>query len=110
MDVIKFTQFINESKINESVTLYRIVPVPAGESLVVDTDSPGKYYFKDKSDVKPDVLTKKGLEYFIVEVETDSSNIDDVLSEEESEEHGCKCVVLSDDSKAEVKQITKLAA
>lgn len=102
MEVIKFNQFINEStKINESINLYRIVAVGSGEDLVVDTKNPGKYYFKNESDIDVDVLKKKGDEYHIIKVKTDSSNIDEDLSKVESEKHGCECVVLKDDSKVE---------
>lgn len=102
MEVRKFTQFINESKsVNESVKLFRLVAVGHGEDLVVDTKNPGKYYFKKESDLDTEVLKKKGEEYHIIKVTTDSSNIDEELSKEESGKHGCECVVLKDDSKVE---------
>jgi hypothetical protein len=102
MEVKKFSEFINESeKINESVELYRLVAVGPEEDLVVDTDNPGKYYFKNEHDINPDVLKKKGEEYHVIKVTTDESNIDEELSKEESAKHGCECVVLKDDSKVE---------
>jgi hypothetical protein len=102
MEVIKFKQFINESqKVNESVELYRLVAVGPDEDLVINTDNPGKYYFKSEMDVKPEVLSKKGEEYHIIKITTDESNIDEELSREESEKHGCECVVLKDDAQVE---------
>jgi len=102
MDVKKFSQFINEStSTNESVDLYRLVAVGQGEDLVVDTKTPGKYYFKNESDINTDVLKKKGEEYHVIKVKTDSSNIDEEMSKVESEKHGCECVVLKDESKVE---------
>jgi uncharacterized protein (UPF0128 family) len=100
MSVKKFSQFINESA-SESINLYRLVAVGEGEDLVVDTKTPGKYYFKNESDINTDVLKKKGEEYHVIKVKTDSSNIDEELSRIESEKHGCECVVLKDESQVE---------
>lgn len=102
MNVKKFSQFINEStSTNELVDLYRLVAVGEGEDLVIDTKTPGKYYFKNDSDIKTEVLKKEGEEYHVIKVKTDSSNIDEELSKVESEKHGCECVVLRDESKVE---------
>ena len=108
MEVKSFTKFINEGKIYESVTLYRAVAVGEGEDLVVDTKNPGKYYFKNKSDVDPSILSKVGTEYHIVEVTTDEGNIDEELSRLESEKNGCDCVVLIDDTDVGLDSITPL--
>ena len=107
MQVVKFGEFVKEShRINESVNLYRLVSVGENEDLVVDTEDPGKYYFKSESDINKEALSKKGKEYHVIEVETDDSNIDDSLSEQESEKQGCECVVLKDGTKAKIKSIT----
>jgi hypothetical protein len=104
----------NESKINESTAiLYRLVSVPQGEHLVVNTKDPGKYYFKSEGDVDPTVLDNhQGGELHIIKVETDASNIDDSASNQESDKNGCDCVVLKDSSDAEIVEITpyKMAA
>ena len=102
MDVKKFTDFIKESvKINEKIELYRLVSVGNDEDLVIDVYNPGKYYFKDEGDIKPEVLKKQSGNYHIIKVTTDESNIDEELSKIESDKHNCDCVVLKDDSKAE---------
>ena len=81
MDVKKFTDFIKESvKINEKIELYRLVSVGNDEDLVIDVDNPGKYYFKDEGDIKPEVLKKQSGNYHIIKVTTDESNIDEELS------------------------------
>jgi len=100
----------NESTqpINENVVLYRLVSVPEGEPLVVDTENPGKYYFQDESDIKPEVLGEHGGDYHVIKVHTTSDNIDEEASEAESEKHNCKCVVLKDDSQVEIDMITPL--
>jgi hypothetical protein len=100
----------NESTqpINENVVLYRLVSVPQGEPLVVDTENPGKYYFQSESDIKPDVLGENGGEYHVIKVNTTSDNVDKEASERESETHKCKCVVLKDDSKVEIDMISPL--
>lgn len=99
----KFVKRLNESNlVNESVTLYRLVSVGNNEPLVVDTKKPGKYYFQSEKDMDIDVLKKKGQEYHVLTVETDSNNIDQVASEEESSKHGCKCVVLKNETGAKL--------
>lgn len=107
MDIIKFKEFIKESiKISESVELYRLVSIGADEDLVIDTKNPGKYYFASESDIDKDVLKKQGEEYHVIKITTDESNIDEELSKEESEKHGCNCVVLKDDSLVEFEGTT----
>ena len=99
---------INESSETGDIELYRLVCVGKGEKLVVDTENPGKYYFKNEEDVNTDVLNKKGNEYHIITVVTDMSNIDHTASADESEEHGCECIVLNDETKATIKKIEPL--
>ena len=107
MEVVKFTQFLKESQsINESIDLYRLVAVGEDEHLVVDTNNPGKYYFQSKNDIKKDVVSKDAKEYHVIKVTTSDSNIDKELSDQETEKQGCVCVVLKDDSKADIESIT----
>lgn len=100
MDVKKFSNFIKENN-TTTIDLYRLVAVGEGESLVVNTKTPGKYYFKNESDINTDVLKKKGEEYHVIKIKTSESNIDEEMSRLESEKHGCECVVLKDDSQVE---------
>lgn len=97
----------NESTqiINENVTLYRLVSVPKGEPLVVDTENPGKFYFQTESDIDTSVMKDKPGDMHVIKINTTSENIDTEKSEIESELHKCKCVVLKDDSKAEIANI-----
>lgn len=95
----------NESKKDKEVTLYRLVCVPEGKPLVVDTDNPGKYYFDSKDDVDPSVLKKKSGDFHLIKVNTPESNIDDDKSEELSALHKCKCVVLKSPSMVEIEKI-----
>jgi hypothetical protein len=102
MDVIKFNQFIKENYDSDvesnTVELYRVVGVPSGESLVINTKNPGLYYFRNEEDIDTDVLSKDGDEYHVIKVKTTESNIDEELSAQESEKQGHDCVVLKDDS------------
>jgi len=104
MKITKFGQFINE-EVSNPIDLYRLVAVPEGEKLVVDTENPGKYYFKNKKDADISVLSNPGKEYHIIKVTTSKSNIDEDLSAIESETQGCDCVVLKDDSEVEIENI-----
>lgn len=101
----------NESfqPINESVsTLYRLVSVPKGEPLVVDTLNPGKYYFVNKNAIDTSLIDNDG-DLHVIKVTTPSSNIDSEASELESRESGKgignAIVVLKDDSKATIENI-----
>lgn len=112
MKINKFSQFIKEDIDTDTIiqndsttTLYRIVSVKDGDPLVVDTQNPGKYYFKSESDLDKTVLDHQGDEYHLITVTTSSSNIDDEMSQQESEKNGCDCVVLKDDSKVEIESI-----
>jgi len=100
-DILPFYKFKIMEEIDTKLVLYRLVAVESDEPLVVDTKNPGKYYFKNEKDVTTEVLKKKGDEYHIIKVTVSSSNIDEDLSKEESQKHGCDCVVLKDDSKIE---------
>ena len=97
----------NEShqSVNENVTLYRLVSVPKGEPLVVDIENPGKFYFQSEAEIDPSILKNDGGELHVIKVNTTSDNIDQEVSDAESESHNCKCIVLKDDSKAEVSLI-----
>jgi hypothetical protein len=99
---MKIKRFNESNSINENVTLYRLVSVPKGEKLVVDVENPGKFYFQSESDINPSVLGDKSGDLHVIKVQTTSDNIDQEKSEAESGSHNCKCVVLKDDSKAEV--------
>ena len=92
-----------DSLIQESVkqkTVYRLVRVPVGEPLVVETDNPGKYYFQSKKVADPSLMkTKKG-NLWILEVMTNSDNIS-------SEEDGV--IILKDPKKAEIQSIMPFA-
>jgi len=107
-----YDRFKKGSKINESsndpVTLYRVVAVGDGEPLVVDTKSPGKYYFRHQEEINLDALKKRSNEYHVIEVNTTESNIDEELSEIESEKNGCECVVLKSETAVAVMGITPL--
>jgi len=114
MSIIRsYHRFKNSEKINEDsstpVTLYRVVAVGDNEPLVVDTKKPGKYYFRSEEEINLDALKKRSNEYHIIEVTTIESNIDEGLSEAESEKNGCECVVLKDDSAVELIGITPLS-
>jgi len=95
----------NESIVNENVNLYRLVCVPKGEPLVVNTENPGRFYFQSESEIDPSVLDGKTGDLHVIQIKTTSDNIDESESEIESEAHGCKCVVLKDDTHAEVEKI-----
>ena len=99
---MKIKKFNESNSINENVTLYRLVSVPKGEKLVVDIENPGKFYFQKESEIDPSVLKNKSGDLHVIKVQTTSDNIDQEKSEIESGSHNCKCVVLKDDSKAEV--------
>jgi hypothetical protein len=100
-DILTFGSFRMVESVDTKLVLYRLVAVESDEPLVVDTKNPGKYYFKNEKDVTTEVLKKKGEEYHVIKVSVSSSNVDEDLSKEESEKHGCDCVVLKDDSKVE---------
>ncbi len=103
---MKIRRFNESTKsINENVTLYRLVSVPKGEPLVVNTENPGKFYFKSKGDIDTSVMKGKLGDLHVIKVNTTSNNIDTDKSEIESELHKCKCVVLKDDSKADIDNI-----
>lgn len=105
MIVQKFSEVVNES-VDSETTLFRLVTVPHGKPLVVDTKNPGKYYFANKNSIDPSVLKNKGGDLHLLKVNTSSSNIDKESSEEESAAHGKKLlnalVVLKDPSKAHI--------
>lgn len=101
----EFDTEIEHDEKSGKIELYRLVAVGEGEHLVVDTENPGKYYFRNEEDANTDVLSKQGKEYHVIKVVTDGSNIDDAASKAESEKHGCECVVLKDESKAEIQNI-----
>lgn len=103
MKIRRFNESIQS--INENVTLYRLVSVPKGEPLVVDTENPGKFYFKSENDIDTSVMKDKPGDIHVIKVNTTSDNIDKEKSELESELHNCKCVVLKDDSKADIAYI-----
>lgn len=96
MDVVKYTDFVNESN-DGSVRLYRLT-----SHSVVDLNDPGEFYVKSKKDIDPKMLDKKGKDLFILTVDCPSSNIDLDKSDKESALHNCKVYVVKDSKKCEV--------
>lgn len=101
MIVQKFAEVINESK--GDTTLFRLVSVPHGSPLVVDTKNPGRYYFTTQKSIDPSILKNKSGDLHLLKVTTPSSNIDNQASSEESKVHGKNSVVVIEDpSKAQI--------
>ena len=106
MRIRKFT----DNKLNENATgdatLYRLVSVPEGDHLVINTKEPGKYYFQTEKDIDPKVLKDNSGEMHVIKVQTPNSNINKEESETETEAHGGgKIVVLNDPSDAKIQSI-----
>lgn len=74
MKIKRFNSVIKESNSSE-VILYRLVGVPKGEPLVINTENPGKFYFKTKNSANKNVLKNKTGDIWIMEVSTNSDNI-----------------------------------
>ena len=103
MRIKRFNESIQ--KVNESKTLYRLVRVPNGEPLVVDIESPGKFYFQNIKDIDESLLKGEKGDLHVIKVTTDDNNIDDNASEASTGANVTKVIVLKDPSKAEVQSI-----
>jgi hypothetical protein len=100
MDIIKFGSFsVNENK-GESVTLYRLT-----SHSVVDLNDPGEFYVKNKKDVDPKMLEKKGKVLFLITVKCSESNIDLDGSDKESAKHNKKVIVVKDSKKCDIVEV-----
>ena len=108
MKIKRFNESVQS--VNENVTLYRLVSVPKGEPLVVDTESPGKFYFNNETGIDPSLLKNDGGDLHVIKITTPSDNIDSEASKSESDANGKQIgnaiVVLSDPTLAEVESIT----
>lgn len=101
MIIKKFNELLNES-VNESTTLYRVVPLKSTEKLNVN--DPGKYYVTSKSSLK-DVKLKKASDYYLITVKANTEDIDKKESEKETEILGSKVVALSKSASKEIVKI-----
>jgi hypothetical protein len=109
MRIRKVTDELIRENAGGETTLYRLVSVPHGQPLVVNTKEPGKFYFSNEKALDPSLLKNKGGDIHVIKVTTPSSNIDSEASKQESESHGKKLlnavVVLEDPSKAKIMSI-----
>ena len=101
MKILRF----NESKSSKQITIYRVVSVNEGERLSIDTTNVGKYFFRNVSDIDTSVLKKQGDQFFIIKAITEDSNIDENISETESEKLGCKCCVIKNPELVSIEEI-----
>lgn len=101
MKIKRFTEAAGTSKASKlegEVTLYRLTSHP-----VIDLSEPGEYYVSSKSDVDPNMLKKKGKDFYLITVKTNSSNVDVDASERECAKYNSKSVIaVKDDKKCEL--------
>jgi len=104
MIIKKFNELINESKsVNESMTLYRVVPLKNKEKL--DVNEPGKYFVDSKSKIKDLTLKGKASDYYLITIKASTEDIDKTASDKESEVQGTKVVALKSGADKEVVKV-----
>lgn len=104
MIIKKFNELLKESaSVNESMTLYRVVPLKGTEKL--DVNDPGKYYVTSKSNIKDIKLKSKAKDYYLVTVKANADDVDQTASEKETEAQGTKVVALKNGADKEIVKV-----
>jgi hypothetical protein len=104
MIIKKFNQLVKESaSVNESMTLYRVVPLKGSEKLNVN--DPGKYYVASKSNIKDITLKGKANDYYLVTIKANTDDVDQSASEKETEIQGSKVIALKSGAEKEIVKI-----